>query len=84
MLVEVIVGTLLLNIDTVDHRIYARTYILGSLGELDRVFASPKHEAFGVGVNIHLTNPALWASISRAKKSRSPIPTHHLSSSMSR
>ncbi len=47
---EVIVGTLLLNLDTVTRRIYAMTYILTSLNELDRVFALPKHEAFGLGI----------------------------------
>ncbi|OGW50612.1 MAG: hypothetical protein A2V62_04505 [Nitrospirae bacterium RBG_19FT_COMBO_58_9] len=56
---EVIVGTLLLNLDTVTRRIYAFTYILSSLGELDRVFALPKHEAFGVEVGTHLPDPAL-------------------------
>lgn len=56
---EVIVGTLLLNLDTVTRRIYAFTYILSSLGELDRVFALPKHEAFGVGVSTHLPDPAM-------------------------
>ena len=56
---EVIVGTLLLNLDTVTRRIYAFTYILSSLGELDRVFALPKHDAFGAGVNTHLPDPAL-------------------------
>ena len=57
---EVIVGTLLLNLDTVTRRIYAMTYILTSLGELDRVFALPKHEAFEVGTSIRLPDPALY------------------------
>ncbi|MCE9535673.1 MAG: ABC transporter ATP-binding protein/permease, partial [Nitrospirae bacterium] len=56
---EVIVGTLLLNLDTVTRRIYAFTYILSSLGELDRVFALPKHDAVSAGVNTHLPDPAL-------------------------
>ncbi len=56
---EVIVGTLLLNLDTVTRRIYAITYILSSLSELDRVFALPKHEAFGVGVSTHLPDPTI-------------------------
>lgn len=56
---EVIVGTLLLNLDTVTRRIYAFTYILSSLGELDRFFALPKHDAFAIGVNTHLPDPAL-------------------------
>jgi ABC-type bacteriocin/lantibiotic exporter with double-glycine peptidase domain len=56
---EVIVGTLLLNLDTVTRRIYAMTYILTSLGELDRVFALPKHEAFGVDSSTRLPDSAL-------------------------
>lgn len=56
---EVIVGTLLLNLDTVTRRIYAFTYILSSLGELDRVFSLPKHEAFSAGVSTPLPDPAL-------------------------
>ncbi|HSN04021.1 MAG TPA: ABC transporter ATP-binding protein [Nitrospira sp.] len=56
---EVIVGTLLLNLDTVTRRIYAMTYVLTSLSELDRVFALPKHEAFGMGVSTHLPDPAI-------------------------
>jgi ABC-type bacteriocin/lantibiotic exporter with double-glycine peptidase domain len=59
---EVIVGTLLLNLDTVTRRIYAMTYILTSLDELDRVFALPKHEAFGAGAgtSAQLPDPALY------------------------
>ncbi|HLZ32547.1 MAG TPA: ABC transporter ATP-binding protein [Nitrospira sp.] len=57
---EVIVGTLLLNLDTVTRRIYAMTYILTSLRELDRVFALPKHEAFGTGTTTRLPDPALY------------------------
>ena len=56
---EVIVGTLLLNLDTVTRRIYAMTYILTSLDELDRVFALPKHEAFGMRPGTRLTDPAI-------------------------
>lgn len=56
---EVIVSTLLLNLDTVTRRIYAMTYVLTSLGELDRVFALPKHEAFGVGTTTRLPDPAI-------------------------
>lgn len=44
---EVIVGALLMNLDTVTRRIYAMTYIQTSLDELSRVFSLPKHEAFG-------------------------------------
>ncbi len=57
---EVIVGTLLLNLDTVTRRIYAMTYILTSLDELDRVFALPKHDAFGAGTGTRLPDPALF------------------------
>lgn len=56
---EVIVSTLLLNLDTVTRRIYAMTYVLTSLGELDRVFALPKHEAFGMGTSTNLPDPAI-------------------------
>lgn len=56
---EVIVGTLLLNLDTVTRRIYAMTYVLTSLSELDRVFVQPKHEAFGTGTSTHLPDPAM-------------------------
>lgn len=41
---EVIVGTLLLNLDTVTRRMYAVTYILTSLDELSRVFSLPKDD----------------------------------------
>jgi ABC-type bacteriocin/lantibiotic exporter with double-glycine peptidase domain len=56
---EVIVGTLLLNLDTVTRRIYAMTYVLTSLGELQRVFTLPKHESFAVGMSSHLPDPAV-------------------------
>ena len=45
---EVIVGALLLNLDTVTRRIYAMTYVMTSLDELSRVFALLKHDAFGI------------------------------------
>jgi ABC-type bacteriocin/lantibiotic exporter with double-glycine peptidase domain len=41
---EVIVGTLLLNLDTVTPRMYAVTYILTSFEELTRVFSLPKDD----------------------------------------
>lgn len=56
---EVIVGTLLVNLDTVTRRIYAMTYILTSLDELDRFFALPTHEAFGRRASTQLPNPAI-------------------------
>jgi ABC-type bacteriocin/lantibiotic exporter with double-glycine peptidase domain len=54
---EVIVGTLLLNLDTVTRRIYAMTYALASLDELHRVFALPKHESFAVDTRTRLPDP---------------------------
>jgi ABC-type bacteriocin/lantibiotic exporter with double-glycine peptidase domain len=56
---EVIVGTLLLNLDTVTRRIYAMTYVLTSLRELDHFFALPKHEAFDTTTSLSLPDPAL-------------------------
>jgi ABC-type bacteriocin/lantibiotic exporter with double-glycine peptidase domain len=56
---EVIVGTLLLNLDTVTRRIYAMTYVLTSLRELDRFFALPKHDAFDINTSLSLPDPAL-------------------------
>ncbi|MBI4002242.1 MAG: ATP-binding cassette domain-containing protein, partial [Nitrospira defluvii] len=41
---EVIVGTLLLNLDTVTRRMYAVTYIVTSFDELTRVFSLPKDD----------------------------------------
>ena len=41
---EVIVGTLLLNLDTVARRMYAALYVLTSLDELSQLFALPKEE----------------------------------------
>lgn len=80
---EVIVGTLLLNLDTVTRRIYAMTYILTSLGELDRVFALPKHEALGLDTSTWLRDSPSMASISRARTLPLPIPTHCPSSNTS-
>lgn len=57
---EVIVGTLLLNLDTVTRRIYAMTYVLTSLGELENLFALPKHEAFHVSTSVRLPDPATY------------------------
>jgi ABC-type bacteriocin/lantibiotic exporter with double-glycine peptidase domain len=56
---EVIVGTLLLNLDTVTRRIYAMTYVLASLDELQRVFALPKHESFAVESRTGLPDPLI-------------------------
>jgi putative ABC transport system ATP-binding protein len=47
------------NLDTVTRRIYAMTYILTSLDELQRFFALPKHEAFAAGTMTRLPDPAL-------------------------
>ncbi len=41
---EVIVGTLLLNLDTVARRMYAAIYVVTSLDELSKLFALPKEE----------------------------------------
>jgi len=54
---EVIVGALLLNLDTVTRRIYAMTYVMTSLDELSRVFALPKHDAFGSESTTTLPDP---------------------------
>ena len=56
---EVIVSTLLLNLDTVTRRIYAMTYVQTSLAELDRVFSLPTHEAFDTGTTTHLPDPSV-------------------------
>lgn len=52
---EVIVGTLLLNLDTVTRRMYAVTYILTSLSELARVLSLPKDD------DLHAVCPARMA-----------------------
>ena len=41
---EVIVGTLLLNLDTVARRVYAAIYVVTSLDELSKLFEMPKEE----------------------------------------
>ena len=41
---EVIVGTLLLNLDTVARRMYAAIYVVTSLDELSRLFELPKED----------------------------------------
>jgi putative ABC transport system ATP-binding protein len=41
---EVIVGTLLLNLDTVARRMYAAIYVVTSLDELSQLFTLPKEE----------------------------------------
>ncbi|MBI4002302.1 MAG: ABC transporter ATP-binding protein [Nitrospira defluvii] len=41
---EVIVGTLLLNLDTVARRMYAAIYVVTSLDELSKLFALPKED----------------------------------------
>lgn len=56
---EVIVGTLLLNLDTVTRRLYAFTYILSSLSELNQVLALPRHDAFNLDSHTPLPSPAL-------------------------
>ena len=44
---EVIVGTLLLNLDTVARRMYAAIYVATSLQELSTLFDMPKEEVSG-------------------------------------
>lgn len=56
---EVIVGTLLLHLDTVTRRIYAMTYIATSLDELRHFFTLPKHQAFEAATTIQLPDPSL-------------------------
>lgn len=57
---EVIVSTLLLNLDTVTRRIYAVTYVLTSLDELTRVLALPKDDVHREASTTHLPDSALY------------------------
>lgn len=56
---EVIVGTLLLNLDTVTRRIYAVTYIVTSFDELTRVFSLPKDDLREEASCARLPDPAI-------------------------
>ncbi len=56
---EVIVSTLLLNLDTVTRRMYAITYILTSLHELEGVFSLPKDEVGAVASTARLPDPTI-------------------------
>ena len=56
---EVIVGTLLLNLDTVTRRMYAVTYILTSFDELTRVFSLPKDDVTEEASLARLADPAI-------------------------
>lgn len=56
---EVIVSTLLLNLDTVTRRMYAVTYILTSLDELTHVLALPKDDAHRKVSTTRLPDPAV-------------------------
>ncbi len=55
---EVIVGTLLLNLDTVTRRIYAVTYVMTSLDKLTQIFSLPKDEVYGEASTARLPEPA--------------------------
>jgi ABC-type multidrug transport system fused ATPase/permease subunit len=55
---EVIVGTLLLNLDIVARRMYAAIYVATSLQELSRLFEMPKEDVSGP-IAARLPNPTL-------------------------
>ena len=55
---EVIVGTLLLNLDIVARRMYAAIYVATSLQELSRLFEMPKEDVSGP-IAAWLPNPTL-------------------------
>lgn len=55
---EVIVGTLLLNLDMVARRMYAAIYVATSLQELSKLFEMPKEEVSGP-IAAWLPNPTL-------------------------
>ncbi|HMU31091.1 MAG: ABC transporter ATP-binding protein/permease [Nitrospira sp.] len=55
---EVIVGTLLLNLDIVARRMYAAIYVATSMQELSRLFEMPKEEVSGP-IAAWLPNPTL-------------------------
>ncbi len=55
---EVIVGTLLLNLDIVARRMYAAIYVATSMQELSRLFEMPKEEVSGP-IAAGLPNPTL-------------------------
>jgi ABC-type bacteriocin/lantibiotic exporter with double-glycine peptidase domain len=56
---EVIVGTLLLHLDTVTRRMYAATYILTSLDELARVLSLPKDDILHTPAPARVPDPRL-------------------------
>ena len=56
---EVIVGTLLLNLDTVTRRMYAVTYVVTSLDELARVLALPKDDVAREASTARLPDPSV-------------------------
>jgi putative ABC transport system ATP-binding protein len=55
---EVIVGTLLLNLDTLARRMYAIYYVFTSLHELDFIFSLPKDAGHGA-LSVPLPDPTL-------------------------
>lgn len=56
---EVIVGTLLLHLDTVTRRMYAATYILTSLDELARILSLPKDDILHTLAPARVPDPRL-------------------------
>jgi ABC-type multidrug transport system fused ATPase/permease subunit len=56
---EVIVGTLLLNLDTVARRLYAAIYVFTSMDELATLFALPKQDVTAA-VSVRLPDPTLY------------------------
>ncbi len=55
---EVIVGTLLLNLDTVARRLYAAIYVFTSMHELATLFALPKQE-MTAALSVRLPDPTI-------------------------
>ncbi len=56
---EVIVGTLLLNLDIVARRMYALLYVFTSMDELSKLFALPK-DAVSIPLDVSLPDPSLY------------------------
>jgi len=71
---EVIVGTLLLNLDTVTRRMYAVTYILTSFDELTRVFSLPKDDVTEEASLARLADPAIHGLRVRCKNAAFAYP----------
>jgi ABC-type bacteriocin/lantibiotic exporter with double-glycine peptidase domain len=76
---EVIVGTLLLNLDTVTRRMYAVTYVVTSLDELARVLALPKDDVTREASTARLPDPSVHGLHLTCKDVGFPIPARRLS-----